>query len=148
MELLSVFLYLNWLYLKGNFEIPCCSLNVLIYPLNFHLVPLQQLLRITCFAALWEMRCSGTWIDENGTTSDEVAFDNHGRWWNVVLLGAKVTTWFLEVCSSVWVLYSLTSILEQWFSSFLCSQDTLEYVDLFLTSHLKGIKDTKWHWTR
>lgn len=24
----------------------------------------------------------------------------------------------------------------------LCPQDTLEYVDLFLTSHLKGVKET------
>lgn len=58
-ELLSGFLYLNWLYLKGNFEISHCSINVFIYLLNFHLVPLQQLLIITCLATLWEMRCSG-----------------------------------------------------------------------------------------
>lgn len=52
-EFLSEFLYLNWLYLKGKFEISCCSINVLIYPLNFHLVP-SRLLRITCLAALWK----------------------------------------------------------------------------------------------
>ena len=109
MELLSEFLYFNWLYLKGNFEIPCCSINVLIYPLKFHLVPLQWLLRITCVAALWEMRCSGIWVDESSATSDEEAFHNHGRW-NVVPLGAKAKTWFLEIHSSVWMVYLLTLI--------------------------------------
>ena len=49
-ELLSEFLYLNWLYLKGKFEIPHCTINVLIFPMNFHLVPLQWLLTITCLA--------------------------------------------------------------------------------------------------
>ena len=52
LEVLSEFLYLNWLYLKGNFEIPCCSINALIYPLSFHLFPLQLLLRIACLAFL------------------------------------------------------------------------------------------------
>lgn len=59
LELLSESLCLNWLYWKENFEIAHCRLNVLIYPLNFHLAPLPWLLRITCPAALWEMRCSG-----------------------------------------------------------------------------------------
>lgn len=52
LEVLSEFPYLNWLHLKGNFEIPCCSINVLIYPLSFHLVPLRRLLRIACLTAL------------------------------------------------------------------------------------------------
>lgn len=108
-ELLSEFLYLNGLYFKENFEIPHCSINVLIYPLNFHLAPLQWLLRINCLAALWEMRHSGIWIDENCTISDEVAFLNDGRW-KVILLGAKVKTWFLEMHTQCeWLTWICTS---------------------------------------
>lgn len=124
-ELLSEFLCLNWLYLKGNFEIPRCHINVLIYPLKFHLVPLQWLLRITCLAALWEISCSGIWIDKSSATSDEVAFHN-----DVVPLSAKVRTWFLEMHSSVWMAYSLTLVCNSGSQTF-CVPETLWNIELF-----------------
>lgn len=132
-ELLSEFLYLNWLYLKGNFEIPHCSINVLIYPLNFYLAPLQRLLRITCLAALWEMRHSGIWIDENCTISDEVAFLNDGRW-KVIPLGAKVKTWFLEMHTSVWM---INMDLYEWFSNF-CVHKMLWNIEIIFDLSFEG----------
>lgn len=142
-ELLSEFLYLNWLSWKENFEISHCSLNGPICPMTFHLLPLPRLLRITCLVALWEMRYSGIWIDESNTTSDEVAFYNDGRC-NVVPLGAKVQTWFLEMHSSVWMAPSLAVIYSSASQNFLCSPDTLGYRDYLLISHLKAVKDPKW----
>lgn len=128
-ELLSEFLYLNWLYSKGNFEMPHCSIKVLIYPLNFYLVLLKQLLRITRLAALWEMRHSGIWIDESGTTSDDVASHNNGRW-NAVPLGVRVKMWFLEMHSSGWMVYSLTLIYCSDSQTF-CVHKTLWNIEIF-----------------
>lgn len=127
-ELLSEFLYLNWLRLKGDFEIPHCTINVLIYPMNFHLVPLQWLLKITCLAPHWEMRCSVIWIDESSTTSAEGAFQYNGGW-NALPVGAKEKTGFLEMQSALWInSNSLTLIDSSDSRTSLYSQGTAEYL--------------------
>lgn len=89
----------------------------------------------------------GVWMDESSTISDEVAFHDDGRW-NVVPLGAKVTTWFLEMHTSVWMIHSLTLIYSSDSQTF-CVLKTLWNIEIsFLTYHLKTVKDPKWLWAR
>lgn len=146
LEVLSEFPYLNWLCLKGNFEIPCCSINVLIYPLSFRLVPLGWLLRIACLAALGNRVAVA--FELVRTVTPSVKRHSIMMEGQRVPLGTEVKTWFLIRFISVWMIFLISILFYKQFPNFPCAQYL--FSELLVRREIKLSKDSNpgdimWH---